>query len=162
MIIALIIGFGIVFLAAFFDHEGFGKVRLCYGFCISFLLFMTICIFVIVFELTEPKQEEFITTYALKEYYKNQYYSISADGNVVSVWMQDGESWKKESFSTDMVEFRLHTGSAEITIEGEKYIEPSRKEQILYFRKTLNSKDINGEPLYEDIYKKIIISVPIV
>ena len=37
MIIALIIGFGIVFLAAFFDHEGFGKVRLCYGFCSLFL-----------------------------------------------------------------------------------------------------------------------------
>lgn len=159
IIAALVIGFGFTFLV--FDHKGFWKKEwFCCGLFLSFLLFMMIAFFAIASGLTDPKPKEFTTTYALKEFHENQYYSVSADGNVVSVWIQDGESWKKESFASGMVEFRLHTGSAEVTIEGKRYIEPSSTEKILFWRKTLNAKDMNGELLYEDEYKKVIITVP--
>lgn len=102
--------------------------------------------------VTDPDYKSYTKAYELKEIHQNQYYTTNADGDSVSIWIMDGSTWKKRTFSEKQVTFQATTGQAEVQIESKKMVKPKKLDNVWFF--------IDTEGKKKEIVTSVVISVP--
>lgn len=104
---------------------------------------------------SDPEYQNINSSYDIKEMQENKYYIASSDGDSVSVLIDKGSGFEKETFPEDVVTFLETTDSAKVTIDMKVFQKPSKADEI-WFNKTPEP----NEEFPEKIYESVTIYVP--
>lgn len=106
-----VIVFGILVQEMFKEEAG------VIGILVGVVAFLLTCFLASSNGVTDADYKLYTKAYELKEIHQNQYYTTNADGDSVSIWIMDGSTWKKRTFSEKQVTFQQTTGQPEVQIE---------------------------------------------
>lgn len=104
---------------------------------------------------SDPEYQNVSSTYDIKEMQENKYYIASSDGDSVSVLIDKGYGFEKETFPEDVVTFVETTDSAKVDMDLKVFKNPTKEDAILF-----NKPSEPNEEFPEKIYESVTIYVP--
>lgn len=103
------------------------------SFIIGIFGFMISTVFIGILFFIKPKTYYFSEKYSLEKIEGNQYYTVNAGDDSVSLYAWKGTFSEKMTFSEEVVKFNPHAKKATVQIEGKRYKEPTKKEKFWFF-----------------------------
>ena len=104
---------------------------------------------------SDPEYQNANYSYDIKEMQENKYYITSSDGDSVSVLIDKGSGFEKETFPEDVVTFVETTDSAKVDMDLKIFEKPSKADEIWF-----NKPSEPNEEFPEKIYESVTIYVP--
>ena len=104
---------------------------------------------------SDPEYRNVNSTYDIKEIQASKYYTTSSDGDSVSVLIDKGSGFEKETFPEDVVNFVETNDSAKVTMDMKVFQKPSKTDEILFCKKSEPNEEFP-----EKIYESVTIYIP--
>lgn len=104
---------------------------------------------------SDPGYQNANYTYGIKEMQESKYYIVSSDGDSVSVLIDKGAGFEKETFPEDVVTFVKTTDSAKVDMDVKVFEKPSKADEIWF-----NKPSEPNEEFPEKIYESVTIYIP--
>lgn len=104
---------------------------------------------------SDPEYRNVNSTYDIKEIQASKYYTTSSDGDSVSVLIDKGSEFEKETFPEDVVNFVETNDSAKVTMDMKVFQNPSKTDEVLFCKLSEPNEEFP-----EKIYEAVTIYIP--
>ncbi|WP_461818130.1 zinc ribbon domain-containing protein [Faecalimonas sp.] len=104
---------------------------------------------------SDPEYRNVNSSYDIKEIQASKYYTINSNGDSVSVLIDKGSGFEKETFPEDVVNFVETNDSAKVTMDMKIFQKPSKTDEILFCKKSEPNEEFP-----EKIYESVTIYIP--
>ncbi|MDU3180435.1 MAG: zinc ribbon domain-containing protein [Lachnospiraceae bacterium] len=104
---------------------------------------------------SDPEYRNVNSSYDIKEIQASKYYTISSNGDSVSVLIDKGSDFEKETFPEDVVNFVETNDSAKVTMDMKVFRKPSKTDKVLFWKESEPNEEFP-----EKIYESVTIYIP--